>query len=333
MLKRIGLLLLQFAVTAAGLYYVFRNPHQRALIADALRHSDWHWLLLSWICYGLVEGLATVRWQMLLRIQGITLAWWRAGVIVVIGLFFNMFLPGLIGGDAMRLYFVFKEAPRKKTRATLSVAMDRLMGLLSIFLLAILVVTLRFSWLNHFPDTAHITYVALALLGASALFALLVLGGLGLGLLGHLPKKFPFREGVLQARNALRLYGARPWICFATLGLTIISHAAYYLSYYCAAGSLHQSTGHVPSLLDFASIMPLVNTITGVPISFGGVGVRENLFQKLLGDLTGLPAAVAALAASLGYLIQASWGVLGGVAYLLIPFGRRKDGRQPITVK
>jgi hypothetical protein len=80
-------------------------------------------------------------------------------------------------------------------------------------------------------------------------------------------------------------------------------------------------------VLDFMSIMPLVNSITGVPISFGGVGLRETLFQKLLGDLAGMPLASAALAASLGYALQASWGVLGGLAYLLVPFGKGQKAR------
>ncbi len=57
-------------------------------------------------------------------------------------------------------------------------------------------------------------------------------------------------------------------------------------------------------MVDFLSIMPLVNTITGVPISFGGVGVRETLFQALLGQLAHVPAAAAALSASLGYTVK-----------------------------
>jgi hypothetical protein len=71
--------------------------------------------------------------------------------------------------------------------------------------------------------------------------------------------------------------------------------------------------------------MPLVNTITGVPISFGGVGVRETLFQTLLGQLAQVPPALAALSASLGYAIQASWGVIGGLAYLFVrPSAKRR---------
>lgn len=324
MIRRLAILLLQLLVTSAGIYYVFHDPQKRAQILRALQQSDWHWLLLGWACYSLVESLATVRWQLLLRVQGIALGWLKAGAIVMIGLFFNMFLPGLIGGDAMRLYFVFKEAPQKKTRATLSVAMDRLLGLVSILLLALIVVLFRFDWLNRFPPTAHITYLALTLLAGSALFVVALLIAVGCGILNRLPKSFPFQKAIVESGDALRLYGRQPWICSAALGLTILSHLAYYLSYYCAARSLHGAAGRSPGLIDFVSIMPLVNTITGLPISFGGVGLRETLFQKLLGHLAGVPTAVGALAASLGYAIQVSWGLIGGASYLLVPFGKQR---------
>jgi hypothetical protein len=45
---------------------------------------------------------------MLLRVQGITLSWLRALGNVMIGLFFNLFLQGRVGDDAVPLYFVFR---------------------------------------------------------------------------------------------------------------------------------------------------------------------------------------------------------------------------------
>jgi hypothetical protein len=164
-LKRVGILLLQFFVTAAGLWYVFHEPQKRAQIAVALKQADRIWLILGWLCYSVVEILATVRWQILLRIQGIRLSWLRAGAIVMIGLFFNQFLPGGIGGDAMRLYFVFKLAPGRKVSATLSVAMDRLLGLLTLLFLSGMSLSLRFNALTRSSPSPHIVYLVLALLG------------------------------------------------------------------------------------------------------------------------------------------------------------------------
>lgn len=71
-IKRIGIILLQLLVTGAGIWYVFHDPHKRTQVVDALRHADKLWIGIGWICYGAVELLATVRWQLLLRIQKIT---------------------------------------------------------------------------------------------------------------------------------------------------------------------------------------------------------------------------------------------------------------------
>ena len=315
-MKRVGIVLLQLLVTGAGLWYVFHDPQKRAQIADALRQADRTWIIFGWLCYSAVEGLATVRWQMLLRVQGITLGWLRALGIVMIGLFFNMFLPGLVGGDAVRLYFVFKCAPRQKTRATLSVAMDRILGLLSILFLAALSVALRFHWLNRSGTTLHIVYLVLGLLGTGSVFVLLLFVAVHFSLLRKLPKRTPFRPAIMESGKALRVYGAHLGMMSIAFAITVVAHIAYYLTFYCAAESLHGTRTATLSVTDILSIMPLVNTVTALPISFGGVGVRETLFQELLGNLAHVPPAIAAISASLGFLIQASWGFLGAVVFL-----------------
>ncbi len=316
-LKRVGIISLQLLVTGAGILYVFHDPHKRAQIANALKQADRHWLLLGWICYSIVELLATVRWQMLLRVQGIVIGWLRAAGIVMVGLFFNMFLPGLIGGDVMRLYYVFKQTRGHRTRATLSVAMDRLFGLLSVVFLAALSLFWRFDWLKSSTATLHITYLALSLLAGGFVLVVFLFCAAGFGLLNKLPQRLPFRETFIESGNALNLYGRHRVVMLSAFVLTVVSHLAYYVSYYCAAESLHRAASHTLHLADMLTIMPLVNTVTAIPISFGGVGVRETLFQELLGNLAHVPSTIAALAASLGFAIQASWSLLGAGAFLL----------------
>ena len=315
-LKRVGILLLQLLVTAAGLWYVFHDPQRRAQIAVALKQADGIWLILGWLCYSVVEILATVRWQLLLRIQGIRLSWLRAGAIVMIGLFFNQFLPGGVGGDAMRLYFVFKLAPGRKIGATPSVAMDRVLGLLTLLFLAGMSLSLRFNALTRSSSSLHIVYLALALLGASFVFVVLLFWLASAGLLSELPKVTPFRKVIIESGEALRRYRTHlVTMAFAFL-ITVAAHLAYYTSYYCAGESLHASAGHAASLADILSIMPLVDTIVSVPISLGGVGVRETLFQELLGNLSHVPPVLAAFTGSLGFMNQAVWGLVGAAIFL-----------------
>lgn len=316
-MKRIGILLLQLLVTAAGLWYVFHDPQKRAQIADALRHASISWVLLGWVCYGTVEVLATVRWQILLRIQDIRLNWLQAGGIVMIGLFFNQFLPGGVGGDAMRLYFAFKLAPRRKIGATLSVAMDRLFGLLTVLFLAGVTFSMRFSWLTRSDASRHIAYLALTLLSASLAFVVLLFGLVNTRLLHRLPKAMPFRKVIIESGEAMLRYRTYPLAVALAFPVTVVAHLAYYTSFYCAGESLGVATGHAASLADIFSIMPLVDTIISVPISLGGIGVRETLFQELLGNLTHMPPALAAFTASLGFAIQVCWGLLGAAVFLM----------------
>ena len=316
-MKRAGIMLLQLVVTAAGLWYVFHDPQRRAQIAGALRHASTSWVLIGWLCYSTVEVLATVRWQILLRIQGIRLSWLQAGGIVMIGLFFSQFLPGGVGGDAMRLYFAFQLAPRRKMGAALSIAMDRLFGLLTVVFLAGMSFIVRFSWLTRSGTSRHIAYLALILLSASLAFVVLIFWLADFGLLHRFPKAVPLRKAIVESAEALLRYRAHPLAMALIFPITIVAHLAYYTSFYCAGEALRISGNHAASLADILSIMPLVDTIISVPISLGGLGVRETLFQELLGNLAHVPPALAAFTASLGFAIQAAWGLLGAAMFLM----------------
>lgn len=315
-MKRVAIILVQLLVTGTGLWYVFHDPQKRAQIADALRHAQISWVLAGWLCYTVVEMLATVRWQILLRVQGIRLSWLRAGAIVMIGLFFNQFLPGVVGGDVMRLYYAFKQAPRKKLGVALSIAMDRFFGLLAILFLAAVSLSLRFSWLSGSRASLHITYVAVVLLSAGLAFVVLVFWFAKSNLLRRLPKWITIRKGIIEFGDALLCYRMHVVAMLVAFLITVASHLAYYVSFYCAGQSLRVSTGHAASLADILSIMPLVNTITSVPISLGGTGVRETLFQHLLGNLANVPPALAAFTASLGYANQLFWALIGAAVFL-----------------
>jgi hypothetical protein len=237
--------------------------------------------------------------------------------MVMIGLFFNQFLPGSVGGDAMRLYFVFKLVPRKKVGATLSIVMDRFLGLLSILFLGGVSFALRFKWLTRSNTSLHIVYLAVGMLGAGLAFVLLLFWLVKSGLLRRLPEATPFREPVIQSGRALLRYRAhRIAMAFAFL-ITVASHVAYYTSFYCAGRSLRVAPGYAATLMDILCIMPLVSTITSIPISIGGAGVRETLFQELLGNLAHIPPAIAAFTASLGYANEISWALVGGAVFLL----------------
>jgi len=316
-MKRALLTALQLAVTVFILWFVFRDPAKRAEIFASLRQADPFWLWIGLALYGVTEAAAGVRWQLLLVVQGIHLAWRRVLSLVFIGLFFNFFIPGATGGDAVKIYYLLKETPGQRTAALLSVVVDRLLGLFALVLLAATLIALKWSWLTSNPETAQWVWVVLAVLGGSVLFLAASFVLSSRHLVHRLPARFPGRDKLAEIALAYSLYG-RHWR--ASAGAFLISvpaHLGYYGTFYCAARAFGGGAVELPSISEFFAVMPIIGTITSLPISLGGIGWREMLFETFLRDLCGVSGGLAVAISSTGYLLTLAWGLLGGALYLL----------------
>ena len=315
-MKKTILTILQACVTLVILFLVFRDPQKRHAMADQVRDADPLWLLAGFACYGVVEVLAGFRWRILLRIQGIHLGWGRLSMLLLIGVFFNYFIPGGTGGDVVKIFYLLKETPGKRSAALLTVLMDRLVGLIALIFMAGFLIATRWSWLVSTPDTAKAVWTCLVILGSGAV-------GLGVslivsrfGLVHKLPARLPGRDRMAEMALAYDLH-AKAWrpMCLAFL-LSIGAHIAYFAVFYCPALSFHASHVRIPTFGELCAIMPVVNTILGMPISIGGLGLREGLFKLFFGQLCGVTDTVAVPMSSVGYLLTGAWGLIGGVLYL-----------------
>ena len=321
-LKKAALTTLQVLVTAGLLFYVFRNPTARADMAHALGKADRWWLLAGFGAYGVVEICAGVRWQLLLRVQGIALSWARVFMLLLIGVFFNFIIPGGTGGDVVKIFYLLKETPGRRTQALLAVLVDRLIGLFALIAMAGVLIAAQWHWLVSVPGTVSYIWTALVILGGSlaALGVSFLLTGFGL--IHKLPARLPGRDKLAELALAYNLYG-RAWKPSASAFLLSVgAHFGYFAMYYCAAASFKAAldpldpASRIPSFGELCAIMPIVSTITSMPISVGGLGVREKLFQVFIGDLCHVDKTVAAIMSTTGYALNLVWGLLGGLLYL-----------------
>jgi uncharacterized membrane protein YbhN (UPF0104 family) len=285
-------------------------------MGEALRHANLGWLLAGVAAYGLVEVISAIRWQWLLGVQGIRLSWTRISLLTLVGVFFNYFIPGGTGGDVVKIFYLLKETPGQRTGAVLSVLVDRIIGLLGLALFAGVIISLRWSWLAGSPETARYVWPAIIILFFSAggvHFAWIVSRH---GLIHKLPARLPGRDKLAELALAFTLYG-RAWrASLAALAISILAHIGYFTVFYCAAQAFQQEGTRLPSFTDLCTIMPVVNVLAAMPVSLGGLGVREGLFQIFLSRLCGVSEAVAVVISSTGFLLTLVWGLIGGVVYL-----------------
>jgi uncharacterized protein (TIRG00374 family) len=310
-MKKALLTLLQVAVTVGLLWWVFHDPDKRAQMAEALRQANWNWL---WIGVGIFFGctiLATVRWKILLKVQGIDMGWVRTWQLFMIGMFFNLFMLGSTGGDVVKMFLTMREARDNKAAALLSVFMDRVIGMMALILISLGFLYFRYDLLSHSPASSALLTTLLWLLAAAVVVTVGMFVGSALGWVHYLPQWMPLRGRIVEVSAACHLY-AKGWR--QTIWAFLVSFplfAMFFITFYCAARAFTDVLG----LVDVFSVLPIVAVITAIPISVSGIGLRESLFVSLLAPF-GVGAAVATLISVTGFLINTVGSLAGGLVFL-----------------
>ncbi|SME98781.1 conserved hypothetical protein [Tistlia consotensis] len=219
--------------------------------------------------------LAAARWHALLRCQGFRPTLAKVVQITFIGQFFNNFLPGSYGGDAVRLGFLYKASGKGLSRLLFSLVIDRLAGLLGLVTLGLVALlllndlstsALAFSLLG-FVGVVLVCGSIAALFGERLVDLLKPLQG------GPLRKLHSFAREILQG---FRLYFGSPGV----LGLAwAISLAQFMLVSAClllVADLIHVG---VLSWLGKIIVGTLSLIVNAVPLSPGGIGLGETSYE------------------------------------------------------
>jgi glycosyltransferase 2 family protein len=311
-MKKILVTLFQLSVTIAVLYWVYHDPDRRAQMAEAIRGAQYRWVVMGILAYLVVEAAAAFRWHVLLKVQKIHLTLPRLSGLFLIGMFYNQFLPGGTGGDIIKSYYLLKETPDQKAGALLAVVFDRFIGLVALVAITATLIGLRYDFLAQTTETRNLLWLLLFLLGTSILTLLCTFVISGFNLFHALPEKFPGRDKLIEISAAYHLYAHHWRATLVAFGASIVAHLATFATFLCAAYAL----GAAVPLVDFFAIMPVERTISALPISFAGIGVREKILQIMLNDLCAVPEATAILIGSLSFLIILVCCIPGAVVYL-----------------
>src|SRR5258706_10280883 len=141
---------------------------------EVIHKADPMWMAGAVACIGVVCMIGIVRWQMILRVQGLELPLARVTSIFFVGQFFNAFMLGSTGGDVVKAWYVAHDTHHKKAEAVATVVVDRLIGLLGLFVLTL--VMMGIYWHRVFDDPRLITFSILTLGFVLACIAITVLG-------------------------------------------------------------------------------------------------------------------------------------------------------------
>jgi uncharacterized membrane protein YbhN (UPF0104 family) len=141
---------LKLFISATLIYFIFTKINLKDVLAT-LRTSNLFYLLIALILFAFSKVIASFRLNLYFHEIGIKLTQKSNLKLYLLGMFYNLFLPGGIGGDAYKGYIIQKKykVGAKKTAAVL--ILDRLSGMLLLFVYAcMLAVILKQDYINQF---------------------------------------------------------------------------------------------------------------------------------------------------------------------------------------
>lgn len=124
---------LKILISAALIYFIFTKLDIKE-VASILKKTKPAYLVIAVLFLVLSKVFASFRLNLYFHQLGVRLTQKSNLKLYLLGMFYNLFLPGGIGGDAYKGYIIQKKFPIETKRVVSALVLDRLNGLLLIFL-------------------------------------------------------------------------------------------------------------------------------------------------------------------------------------------------------
>lgn len=249
---------------------------------DGFRYQFFVAALLFQVLSAVVSSL---RWHLLMLVQGIRMDRVRVLLLTLLGEFFNQLLPGAVGGDMAKAFYMIRHTGRKG--ATLvSIFVNRFAGLATLtFIAAGIVLALSVVGGQAFSTLRLPVFGIFVVAGLIGGFTILSLneGLFKSVVLRRLLARLPFAVQIESVRVALHRYRKIGTLLLPIASYSLLIVVFYILSVMCVGLSLGIT---LPWYYYFLYI-PLITIISSLPVTPGGIGVVEELFLYFLGAAGG----------------------------------------------
>ena len=231
-------------------------------------------MVLTMLALGYFQVVLTAwRWSLLLRAQEIRLSFRQAWGLTMIGMLFNVVIPGAVGGDLIKGYYIARAASDRKSHAATTIVMDRVTGLIGLLFVGAFMALVNLGETLRSPATRSLGTMTVAgfLAGIGGLYAAVFAGGRLSGM--H------FFPGVLRdVFRALHDYRRQARAIPGALALSVVNQGITCGMYWLALRAGGVTDMPVGA---FFLVVPLGLVTTAIPISPAGVGVGQAAFFAL----------------------------------------------------
>jgi uncharacterized membrane protein YbhN (UPF0104 family) len=253
--------------------------------------------------YTLGQLLSSIKWWTIARSGGIAVSYSTALKAYFIGMFVNCFGSGLgtVGGDVARGILISNGLP-KKTEGIAAVVADRIHGLTVLSIIAL--VTSQMFQSDRVPGWLLVSLLTLILGFITAWIA-------GPAILTWLPSSTKL---AMKLRQVAAIFPRDPTVLTIITAISVVFHCTQILLHAVMADAV----GATIPLATLFVVIPLVNIASSLPISWNGLGVRENSYIYFLTTAPALVSVEQATAlGALWLLAVTATSAIGGIVALV----------------
>jgi uncharacterized membrane protein YbhN (UPF0104 family) len=277
-------------------------------------------VLFAWGYYAACQLLSSFRWQVLVRAAHGHVPLRSLFGFYLIGMFLNNFLPTGMGGDVVKTYYLYRETGAGRMAAA-SVFLERFTGIVGASLLSLLALAVGLAYGEPPLLGAAVAGAALFVLGVAAALWHVPPWAVRAATGWRLVSAFVAGkiEGLYETVACFRNHG--PALAAAT-AISMLISALYAVYYALVAAAL----GAPINARYFMEFLPLVGLVILLPVSVGGLGVREALMAYLFAQVGVAPSHVVATSLT-AYLLNTLLSSCGGLLLMAKPsLARRRGG-------
>jgi glycosyltransferase 2 family protein len=316
-----GALLKIGAIFAVALLLYWTVGGDFNAVSEAILKANANYLVTSTLIYGIALYLTCVRWHLLIRCSGIDISHLEVISLHYSGHFFNTTTPGAVSGDILKMAAILKYAPEKRVAGTMSILIDRLIGLAA--LIFVVLVMLIPAWSFLADEKSKEIHIAALIVGMGALVFLfcgilflfrktLIKTKLIQKIIGLIERKFPrILIAFTEIERAILTYKNHRKTLIGLMILSVIVHFLLGLSFYTLGLSLGLSVSPVLFILS----MQISNALAAIFPLPGGLGLRDRIGKSFL-----LAAGVSSVNSSATPLLYTAvilfWSLVGAACFI-----------------
>ena len=316
-LKKILFILLRVGISLILLVILFRlnKIEVHDLLAD-IKKADKLFLSIGFVVFFFSYFLGFLRWRMLLKAANIQIPLKKLISSFSGGIFFSIFLPSTIGGDIVRSADL-GEHTKKVKEVIATVFLDRLSGYIGLVIVILPAILLGKNLVRD-----RVVFSSVAVIVSVLVFVLLVLFNkriyTGISRFLSSPGAGKIKETIKDIHQEIHIFRNHQQTIIYNLILSTIIQLISPLSIYFIACAL----GVKVNFIYFLIFLPIIGAITLIPISIGGLGLREGLFVAYFAK-AGVIKQLALAMSLLSFSFIVIYGSIGGLIYVLTVRHRR----------